>query len=105
MECADVMTANGYPPARRIDRYRVTVVNGNRTATLKSAKVRRHDDESLDDIAEMQGEKRKHVQNDERKAVDRRKKAAFASPERRSSVRFRSGCASNVRNSAHLVGS
>lgn len=40
----------------------------------KSAKVRRHDDESLDDIAEMQGEKRKHVQNDERKAVDRRKK-------------------------------
>lgn len=37
MECADVMTANGYPPARRIDRYRVTVVNGNRTATLVSS--------------------------------------------------------------------
>lgn len=40
----------------------------------KSAKVRRHDDESLDDIAEMQKESRKRKDKDERKSMDRRRR-------------------------------
>ncbi|VDL69715.1 unnamed protein product [Nippostrongylus brasiliensis] len=40
----------------------------------KSAKVKRHDDESLDDIAEMQKQKQKHERKDERLANDRNRK-------------------------------
>nr|CDJ91403.1 Hypothetical protein CBG15349 [Haemonchus contortus] len=41
---------------------------------IKSAKTRRHDDESLDDIAEMQSEKRKNQLKDERRKQERSRK-------------------------------
>ncbi|KIH46612.1 hypothetical protein ANCDUO_23334 [Ancylostoma duodenale] len=56
----------------------------------KSAKVRRHDDESLDDIAEMQKESRKRKEKDERISMDRRRRGMhdlFAQPSNSSIVR------------------
>ncbi|EYB82460.1 hypothetical protein Y032_0359g3418 [Ancylostoma ceylanicum] len=47
---------------------------------IKSAKVRRHDDESLDDIAEMQKESRKRKEKDERISMDRRRRGMHDLP-------------------------
>ncbi|EPB77446.1 hypothetical protein ANCCEY_03429 [Ancylostoma ceylanicum] len=50
------------------------VSHKSREGDGKSAKVRRHDDESLDDIAEMQKESRKRKEKDERISMDRRRR-------------------------------